>query len=316
MQVRRASHCPMQQPRGVRRAAAAACYVQRMYAGFKRRPQAAAEIVFCNMVVEACLGLPLLLMRLFEMILCDLTRAKQPGMLILFRMFIILCGMAMVALSSSVYVELRMLRGDAGDPWLLAEDRRVELRRGGKLVLTTRGCLVLLQLCDVRMALSEGLSQGPLGRFVAWCFYFLIILNVLLTLVSFIVYRWHWQRGGDPVATAAVHRVWSSMATEERSRVVAANLDERSRKLEEGLEEMCCICLDCPERADVVSTLPCGHSFHRACLERWLLEPSVRHCRSCPFRCAASPITQVVFPAPHEYRPDELLADRVTNILI
>lgn len=40
----------------------------------------------------------------------------------------------------------------------------------------------------------------------------------------------------------------------------------------------CAVCLVAFEADDVVSSLPCGHSFHRACIARWLSECK----RTCP----------------------------------
>lgn len=48
---------------------------------------------------------------------------------------------------------------------------------------------------------------------------------------------------------------------------------------EEVVGEACLVCLDTFMAADVVIKLPdCGHSFHKECVSRWLME---RH-RSCP----------------------------------
>lgn len=48
----------------------------------------------------------------------------------------------------------------------------------------------------------------------------------------------------------------------------------------ESSEEVCCICLEGLLKGEVVSTLQCGHSFHKNCLDVWL---AVRPC--CPVRC-------------------------------
>eukprot|EP00730_Choanoeca_flexa_P020250 TRINITY_DN9901_c1_g2_i5.p1 TRINITY_DN9901_c1_g2~~TRINITY_DN9901_c1_g2_i5.p1 ORF type:complete len:308 (+),score=46.74 TRINITY_DN9901_c1_g2_i5:48-971(+) len=49
----------------------------------------------------------------------------------------------------------------------------------------------------------------------------------------------------------------------------------------------CCICLEEFEQDDMLLTLPCGHSYHRSCIEPWL----TRRQRTCPL-CKRDP-----FPA-------------------
>merc|ERR1719195_693030 len=58
------------------------------------------------------------------------------------------------------------------------------------------------------------------------------------------------------------------------------DLDSCCVTLKDDAEEACSICLCCPTSGEVVSTLPCGHIFHRACVHGWL-----RISPSCPFRC-------------------------------
>ena len=47
----------------------------------------------------------------------------------------------------------------------------------------------------------------------------------------------------------------------------------------------CYICLDTFRGGEVIRTLPCGHAFHRACVDKWLLRSS----RKCPTCRAAVP---------------------------
>jgi len=72
-------------------------------------------------------------------------------------------------------------------------------------------------------------------------------------------------------------------ATSSRLRT-PPDLERFSRVVQEGEQlEECTICLDSMDAGSIVSTLPCGHYFHRACLESWL-----RHSDKCPLRCSLS----------------------------
>eukprot|EP00438_Fugacium_kawagutii_P023176 Skav200833 [mRNA] locus=scaffold3034:137231:140843:+ [translate_table: standard] len=60
----------------------------------------------------------------------------------------------------------------------------------------------------------------------------------------------------------------------------------RSRKARDIQEEAspplsCAICLEEFGASETVSELPCGHCFHTACINKWVLEDW-----RCPFRCA------------------------------
>ncbi|KAK3332685.1 hypothetical protein B0T19DRAFT_416281 [Cercophora scortea] len=47
---------------------------------------------------------------------------------------------------------------------------------------------------------------------------------------------------------------------------------------EEEEEEECSICMDVFEDVDDVRVFPCGHIFHQACIDPWLLFQST----TCP----------------------------------
>merc|ERR1712129_12519 len=50
-----------------------------------------------------------------------------------------------------------------------------------------------------------------------------------------------------------------------------------------SLEETCQICLEELAEGEEVANLPCGHIFHRSCVERWF---QVRN--TCPMRCESA----------------------------
>lgn len=40
----------------------------------------------------------------------------------------------------------------------------------------------------------------------------------------------------------------------------------------------CCVCQEPVKQGDMYRKLPCGHEFHKACVDRWLLD----HASTCP----------------------------------
>ena len=44
----------------------------------------------------------------------------------------------------------------------------------------------------------------------------------------------------------------------------------------------CGVCQCALEVGEIMTRLPCGHAFHRECINKWLLEYSV----TCPFKCS------------------------------
>ena len=53
--------------------------------------------------------------------------------------------------------------------------------------------------------------------------------------------------------------------------------------------ETCTMCLDPFAPGDQLRILPCGHAFHLACVDRWLIEEQVGQRRSCPV-CKQDPL--------------------------
>jgi hypothetical protein len=71
------------------------------------------------------------------------------------------------------------------------------------------------------------------------------------------------------------------------TRTQALKLPKRSFKADDA-DETCCICLDNYARGDTITTLPCKHFFHQACIRPWLQEQQ----RVCPI-CKRDPVTTV-----------------------
>mmetsp|Transcript_153275 Transcript_153275/g.372153 ORF Transcript_153275/g.372153 Transcript_153275/m.372153 type:complete len:302 (+) Transcript_153275:80-985(+) len=57
-------------------------------------------------------------------------------------------------------------------------------------------------------------------------------------------------------------------------------LNSHHGQLRLSSDESCLVCLSDFKDSDVIAQLPCGHSFHRGCIEEWL---AVRP--QCPLRC-------------------------------
>ena len=54
----------------------------------------------------------------------------------------------------------------------------------------------------------------------------------------------------------------------------------------------CVLCLESYAPGDVIRWLPCAHSFHRVCIDRWLLQTQRRRPRSCPL-CKMDPLANL-----------------------
>lgn len=44
------------------------------------------------------------------------------------------------------------------------------------------------------------------------------------------------------------------------------------RLLDDAADGQCAVCLDGLESGDLQRTLPCGHTFHAACIDRWFMQ--------------------------------------------
>lgn len=74
----------------------------------------------------------------------------------------------------------------------------------------------------------------------------------------------------------------------------------------------CVVCLDCFHEGDEVRQLPCGHAFHRTCIDTWLIDKGrppatgtkvVRGLARCPL-CKALPIQAPPEPPPSDTPPE------------
>jgi hypothetical protein len=81
------------------------------------------------------------------------------------------------------------------------------------------------------------------------------------------------------------HRYANSIRSAPRmTRRQAINLPTREPS-EADKNENCCICLDSYHDGEVITDLPCGHFFHKSCIDPWLVERT----RVCPI-CKRDPL--------------------------
>ncbi len=78
--------------------------------------------------------------------------------------------------------------------------------------------------------------------------------------------------------------------TEKATRDMIGNLGsyKRVKKGDEHIDKECIICKCNYEENEGVRLLPCGHSFHKKCIDKWFMEGSVQCpvCRKNPFKDA------------------------------
>jgi len=90
------------------------------------------------------------------------------------------------------------------------------------------------------------------------------------------------------------HRmIRSGRRTNRMTRRQAVRLPSRSPTPADA-DETCCICLDEYHSGEVITDLPCGHFFHKKCIDPWLMERD----RVCPI-CKRDPMA---FSAPQNDR--------------
>lgn len=156
---------------------------------------------------------------------------------------------------------------------LLTEEQKEELKKKTKTVVYMAGGLLLFHTVELCVTELSGMPEPLLGPAAALGLRCLVVADVLLLLSSSLMFH---KRPWRTLAATSAHTSNHNV----KSCIVPFDLNEFSRTVQDDSEALCSICLATQAAGDEVSTIPCGHTFHRRCLELWLRER-----RSCPFRC-------------------------------
>ena len=117
------------------------------------------------------------------------------------------------------------------------------------------------------------------------CVAMVVLMAPLIVLSCWAAYRGAhcllWERREDELRNLAAERA-------ERGALAAIHsLPTRVWGGKSGAD--CSLCLDAFARGQVVRQLPCGHTFHVHCIDRWLIRGQQRRTRKCPL-CRSDPL--------------------------
>ncbi|CAH1966910.1 unnamed protein product [Acanthoscelides obtectus] len=101
---------------------------------------------------------------------------------------------------------------------------------------------------------------------------FIVLMVISLTwLVFYYVQRFRYIRTKDKIS-----RRLGNAAKKALSKIPTKNLKCEDKEMQ-GDCECCAICIEPYKISDTLRILPCGHEFHKSCIDPWLLEH-----RTCP----------------------------------
>ncbi|KAL1129590.1 hypothetical protein AAG570_012535 [Ranatra chinensis] len=106
--------------------------------------------------------------------------------------------------------------------------------------------------------------------FVSISFVILMVIS-LAWLVFYYIQRFRYLHAKDRLS-----RQLCSAAKKALSQIPTKNLRGEDKEMD-GEGECCAICIDPFKLSETLRVLPCGHEFHRSCIDPWLLEH-----RTCP----------------------------------
>ncbi|KAJ3630591.1 hypothetical protein MTP99_011783 [Tenebrio molitor] len=106
--------------------------------------------------------------------------------------------------------------------------------------------------------------------FVSITFIVLMIIS-LAWLVFYYVQRFRYIHAKDRLS-----RRLGNAAKKALSKIPTKNIKSEDKEVQ-GDEELCAICIEPYKICDILRILPCGHEFHKSCIDPWLLEH-----RTCP----------------------------------
>lgn len=101
---------------------------------------------------------------------------------------------------------------------------------------------------------------------------FIVLMIISLTwLVFYYVQRFRYIRTKDKLT-----RKLGNAAKKALSKIPTKNLRAEDKEVQ-GDAECCAVCIEPYKSSDTLRILPCGHEFHKNCIDPWLLEH-----RTCP----------------------------------
>lgn len=236
------------------------------------QPTTIGSVFSCLVALEACYSVPLTVCRL----MLELGSGMPPGEVarMYFSRCVVYFGMLTIFVMLLEYLDLLALCGDEDDSdledsywymWYLYEEKEGR----AVVVLSSCACLAVFRLFDVMMTRTPETEKLPYTESLMCGYYGLLAWDVLLMIVAARAYQEHLIQTGDdlPFYETEDDMLW-------------VDLNKCSRTVAWDSDEVCCICLCCPTGTEVVSTLPCGHTFHKACIDAWLKQGHF-----CPMRC-------------------------------
>lgn len=259
----------------------------------RQSPSSVVRVVLIHVLLDAFLTLPLAVSRLMDAIVYDRSNGDATG-IIYIRLLAILLICCKLAVGCSLYLDLSGCHAGWRYIFFASFDEQQELRQlqlwVGTICVLPAGVLLLLNVIDIWLS-SHSPATRPMNRVLLALLYVMVPLNIASWACSTAVLRGIQERNSQLRNNRAATNPQGMLA---RMRESNFNLSTCSRTLDKDLVEHCCICLDGLHQGHVAATLPCGHTFHTACLEPWL-----QHGGCCPMRCEA----KKSHPDEHPSRP-------------
>jgi len=118
--------------------------------------------------------------------------------------------------------------------------------------------------------------------------YYLYILGYLIFIVSTRINRRHHNNGpraNDGLSVNLLKEIPLRQYTDESlNELCEISDDEEAQGIRADSSQNCAICMDTFTEGEIIRDLKCGHSFHRGCIDEWLMRKS-----TCPL-CREKPL--------------------------
>lgn len=259
----------------------------------RRNPKSVIRMVCGQLIVDALLSMPLTGARLANMIVSELNSPDRVGIIYL-RLLVIFLSIIKLSLSLSLYMDLMALTVGvtSGESGSVAVRRRYSLfgslgqqqellqmqRWIGWVCVLPAGVVTCLHIFD--LCWTRSIRDTNAGQVLVAVFYLVVVVNIGAWLCAVLVFRGIQERRVQLVQEDSNNLRSFLSQLHEPGAAYQIDLSKCSETLEVALDECCCICLEPQHSGEMVATLPCSHSFHKACLESWM-----RFQVRCPMRC-------------------------------